>query len=183
MSHDDHHGHHDHQMSSPIVESVAESVGEFIDHTSHNMMMSMTFHFGVEETILFEFWKINSLFGMSHIVLLFQSFIGLLISCGIIFLLCLLYEGVKAARRFIYEHRHNRARCCNNDTTIASTTAASVNAGGVATDANGSSNSPLLIRFTRGFVILFLLLFTHLSTADDTLFFQFGTIYEQRSIR
>lgn len=42
----------------------------------------MSFHFGVDETILFEFWKIDSVGG------LIGSMIG-------IFILAMLYEGLK----------------------------------------------------------------------------------------
>lgn len=94
MSHHDHHGHeatvanaaappptvamaHDAAlMDDPVHHHLAESAGE-----SH-MMMSMFFHGGYDEVILFDIWRINSAGGL----------IGSMIIC---FLMGILYEGLK----------------------------------------------------------------------------------------
>ncbi|GMT23637.1 hypothetical protein PFISCL1PPCAC_14934, partial [Pristionchus fissidentatus] len=52
---------------------------------SHMDMMDMTLHFGTHETVLFKWWKT-------------ETVIGLLIACLISFLLGFFYEGVKALR-------------------------------------------------------------------------------------
>lgn len=56
--------------------------------TTHSMMMAMTFHGGCEETILFDFWRISTVGGL----------VG---SCIGIFLLGVLYEGIKFYREFL----------------------------------------------------------------------------------
>jgi len=52
------------------------------------MMMSMTFHGGCNEVILFDFWKISTVGGL----------IGSMVGC---FLLGILYEGLKFYREFL----------------------------------------------------------------------------------
>merc|ERR1719400_1744805 len=52
------------------------------------MMMSMTFHGGCNEVILFDFWKISTIGGL----------IGSMVGC---FLLGILYEGLKFYREFL----------------------------------------------------------------------------------
>jgi len=59
-----------------------------IDDMSSMSMSSMVFHFREKETILFAFWKTGSVQ-------------GLLVSCLITFLLCLLYEALRALRYFL----------------------------------------------------------------------------------
>jgi len=56
--------------------------------TTHSMMMAMAFHGGCEETILFDFWRISTVGGL----------VG---SCIGIFLLGVLYEGIKFYREFL----------------------------------------------------------------------------------
>ncbi|KAF8374803.1 hypothetical protein PRIPAC_81232 [Pristionchus pacificus] len=57
------------------------------DHgnSSHMDMMDMTLHFGTHETVLFKWWKT-------------ESIIGLLIACFIWFLIAFFYEGIKGLR-------------------------------------------------------------------------------------
>jgi len=55
----------------------------------HSMMMSMSFHFGKSETILFEFWKTTDVGGM----------IG---SCIFIFFLAIAYEALKFYRDYLF---------------------------------------------------------------------------------
>lgn len=57
--------------------------------TQHHMMMSMWFHLGSEETILFEFWKISEIGGL----------IG---SVVFIFFLAFAYEALKFYREQLY---------------------------------------------------------------------------------
>lgn len=76
-------------------------------HSNSSMSgsMSMTLHFGEREFILFDFWKTGSALGLAASVL-------------IIFLLCILYEAIKALRIFLarahnsnlaYERQQRRA--------------------------------------------------------------------------
>ncbi|KAL1244678.1 High affinity copper uptake protein [Trichinella spiralis] len=77
--------------------SMNYSHAHHLDHgndDSHDMpmmMMSMSFHGGVNEVILFSFWKITTLGG------LLGSIVG-------IFLLAILYEGLKAMRETMLEN-------------------------------------------------------------------------------
>uniref|UniRef100_A0A915PP90 Copper transport protein n=1 Tax=Setaria digitata TaxID=48799 RepID=A0A915PP90_9BILA len=74
------------------------TIGKGHDHVGHghgNHDMKMWFHFGCRETILFEFWQINSL----H---------GLLLSCLVIFLMGCLYEWIKWFRVYL---QLSAARC------------------------------------------------------------------------
>ncbi|XKL67338.1 hypothetical protein PGB90_002829 [Kerria lacca] len=67
------------------------------EHMNHNdpksgpmhHMMSMSFHFGTEETVLFSFWKFSTVGG------LIGSIIG-------IFILAVLYEGLKYYREHLF---------------------------------------------------------------------------------
>lgn len=80
--------------------------------------MIMSFHVGYKETILFEFWKTETL-----------SFF--LVSCLILFVGAFLYEGLKLAREILIRHElvtsrlsssllenstvnYNKECCCNN---------------------------------------------------------------------
>ncbi|XP_055913288.1 high affinity copper uptake protein 1 [Eupeodes corollae] len=63
--------------------------GVAMDH-----MMSMAFHFGCNETILFSGWKIETVFGL----------IGSMIA---IFLMATLYEGLKYYREYLFWKTYN----------------------------------------------------------------------------
>lgn len=76
------HLHMNNNSSSAVDHS--SHVGHGADGGMHDMMM-MFFHFGYTETILFEFWKTDSI----------SIF---LISCLILFILAALYEGLKLIR-------------------------------------------------------------------------------------
>lgn len=58
---------------------------------SHSMFDQMYFHGGVNETILFEFWKISEAG-------------GLFLSMIVIFFLAFAYEGLKFYREHLYRH-------------------------------------------------------------------------------
>lgn len=58
------------------------------DHSSHNMGMSMTFHGGYIETILFSWWNVTEV----------GEFVG---SFFAIFIIALLYEGLKYYRKHL----------------------------------------------------------------------------------
>ncbi|XP_059222784.1 high affinity copper uptake protein 1 isoform X2 [Stomoxys calcitrans] len=83
---------HEHLHHAPAGQS---DMGH-MNHMNHmmNHMMSMSFHFGYEETILFEFWKIDSIAGL----------IG---SMAGIFILAVLYEGLKYYREFLFWKTYN----------------------------------------------------------------------------
>ncbi|XP_015040895.1 high affinity copper uptake protein 1 isoform X1 [Drosophila persimilis] len=108
--HHDHAGmHHDHSgMDSSISPTTTTT-----DSTTHDMhavhhhsgggggtgtgmehMMSMAFHFGYNETILFSWWHIDTVSGL----------IGSMIA---IFLLALLYEGLKYYREYLFWKTYN----------------------------------------------------------------------------
>jgi len=100
--HEGHHGGHDMGMGSSAhmepVEHRADSDGTLIieshngGHTAdslHASMMNMFFHFGLGDTILFEFWK--------------PTQVGTLIaSMIVIFLISFLYEALKFYREHLY---------------------------------------------------------------------------------
>lgn len=84
MNHD--HGTMDHSaMDHAAMDHAAMNHGSV---TPHSVMMAMTFHGGYEETILFDFWRISTVGGL----------VG---SCIGIFLLGILYEGIKFYREFL----------------------------------------------------------------------------------
>lgn len=108
----DHSGHHgsmehslqDHTMNNGVMPSSSSS-----GHSGHghghgagsggmegmvHHMMSMAFHGGCNETILFEQWKINSL-------------AGLLWSMLLIFIMAALYEGLKYYREHLFWRTYN----------------------------------------------------------------------------
>jgi len=106
--HDDHSGHSMGGMGaasdmSPSTVPPATIVGEDHSHHSsghenhsgmgmdHGMGHSMSFHGGMVETILFDFWKISETG-------------GLLLSMIIIFFLAFAYEGLKFYREHLYRH-------------------------------------------------------------------------------
>jgi len=107
MDHSSHHNHasHSHDIvpnTDPVEHRGMDSdFGTLIDdhgghgggsgagNSPHAMMMAMWFHFGVKETILFEFWK--------------TSEIGTLLgSIAVIFLLSFSYEALKFYREHLY---------------------------------------------------------------------------------
>ncbi|XP_061386699.1 high affinity copper uptake protein 1 [Musca vetustissima] len=67
-----------------------------MNHMGHmmNHMMSMSFHFGYNETILFDWWRIDSIAGL----------IGSMIA---IFIVAVLYEGLKYYREFLFWKTYN----------------------------------------------------------------------------
>uniref|UniRef100_A0A7E4UMZ6 Copper transport protein n=1 Tax=Panagrellus redivivus TaxID=6233 RepID=A0A7E4UMZ6_PANRE len=89
--HHDHAGHgshavHDHHHAAEVAAAAAGH-----DHGAHahgEHMMKMYFHFGFKEVILFNFWEIDSFFGM-------------LLSFIVIFALGALYEGLKTVRIYL----------------------------------------------------------------------------------
>lgn len=93
--HFDHMGHpgHDHTAAdSPAMDNMHH------DHSAHSpvshMGHSMMFHFGFEETILFEFWKTTSP-------------ATLIASCLGIIILSALYEGLKYFREYLFWKSYN----------------------------------------------------------------------------
>ncbi|XP_030386668.1 high affinity copper uptake protein 1 isoform X2 [Scaptodrosophila lebanonensis] len=109
----DHSMHHDHDHSavgttlpttvSPLA--APASHGDMGMHAGHHHMgggtgtgmehmMSMAFHFGYNETILFSWWHIETVGGL----------IGSMIA---IFLLALLYEGLKYYREYLFWKTYN----------------------------------------------------------------------------
>ncbi|CAG7725554.1 unnamed protein product, partial [Allacma fusca] len=100
MSHDHHHDHSHHQEQTPMNMSMdMQSMGGHEQHNGgensggdsvqHHMMMSMWFHAGYDETILFQFWKISDIGGL----------IG---SIVFIFFLAFAYEALKFYRELLY---------------------------------------------------------------------------------
>lgn len=80
---------HDHMMGHDR-HGMLMSMGD--NSTSHSMMdhmMKMYFHFGYNETVLFEFWKVASASG------LIGSMFG-------IFFMAALYEGLKYYREYLF---------------------------------------------------------------------------------
>ncbi|VDN05586.1 unnamed protein product [Thelazia callipaeda] len=87
MNHDGTHGHSGHASLHNYHMDVLNSHSmDGHHHNGHNM--KMWFHAGYEEIILFEFWHI-------------ESFYGLLLSCALIFILACLYEAIKWFRVYL----------------------------------------------------------------------------------
>uniref|UniRef100_A0A1B6I9I9 Copper transport protein n=1 Tax=Homalodisca liturata TaxID=320908 RepID=A0A1B6I9I9_9HEMI len=86
------HGHDHNSMLQTSESPVTQSSHVMMDHSS--MMHMMTFHFGYNETILFEFWKISSVGG------LIGSMFG-------IFFMAALYEGLKYYREYLFWKTYN----------------------------------------------------------------------------
>uniref|UniRef100_A0A1B6F2E9 Copper transport protein n=1 Tax=Cuerna arida TaxID=1464854 RepID=A0A1B6F2E9_9HEMI len=88
-----HNGHgNDHSgMQQTLDSPITQGSHVMMDHSS---MMMMTFHFGYNETILFEFWKISSVGG------LIGSMFG-------IFFMAALYEGLKYYREYLFWKTYN----------------------------------------------------------------------------
>ncbi|XP_014251551.1 high affinity copper uptake protein 1 isoform X2 [Cimex lectularius] len=95
-SHHDHFGHGDtdynssHQDHSIPGHDHSSDSHATHDHSSHaGHMMMMTFHFGYNEAILFDFWNVSTIAGF------ISSFIG-------IFVVSLIYEGIKYYREYLF---------------------------------------------------------------------------------
>lgn len=112
MAHDHHMDHSQHMDMdhSQHMDHAAMGHGDMLKHDchggddsgaapngTHNMMhhmMSMAFHFGVNETILFDFWKTSSVYGV------IGSMIGIVIMAA-------LYEGLKYYREHLFWSSYN----------------------------------------------------------------------------
>ncbi|XP_023167734.1 high affinity copper uptake protein 1 isoform X1 [Drosophila hydei] len=109
--HDHANMHHDHDhmglaattLTPPLATTHGDlSMGVHAGHhhggggtgTGMEHMMSMAFHFGYDETILFSWWHIETVAGL----------IGSMIA---IFLLALLYEGLKYYREYLFWKTYN----------------------------------------------------------------------------
>lgn len=100
MMHHGHEGHHgsmehslqDHTMDQGAAAHAGGAHGGHAGMVHH--MMSMAFHGGYNETILFEQWKIDSLS-------------GLLWSMLVIFIMAALYEGLKYYREHLFWKTYN----------------------------------------------------------------------------
>lgn len=81
----------DHSMDHSMHqhEHHGGAMGVAMDH-----MMSMSFHFGCNETILFSWWKI-------------ETVLGLIVSMIAIFLMATLYEGLKYYREYLFWKTYN----------------------------------------------------------------------------
>lgn len=94
--HDGHPGSMEHSLQDHTMDQGAAAHGA--GHAGHNgmvhHMMSMAFHGGYNETILFEQWKIDSLS-------------GLLWSMLLIFIMAALYEGLKYYREYLFWKTYN----------------------------------------------------------------------------
>ncbi|CAB3368858.1 Hypothetical predicted protein [Cloeon dipterum] len=101
-----HHGHHGHHGPPPVSSTVESLLGAAegttgmppMDACSHmNMghhMMSMSFHFGYCEVVLFDFWKVQCV----------SSLIGSMIG---IMIIAALYEGLKYYREYLFWQSNN----------------------------------------------------------------------------
>ncbi|VDN85525.1 unnamed protein product [Brugia pahangi] len=90
------HHHHMHGMNDELMKHDGGHNHQHGEHT-----MKMWFHSGYHETILFEFWQIESLY-------------GLLLSCVLIFIMACFYEWIKWFRVYL---QLSAARCppsCNH---------------------------------------------------------------------
>jgi len=79
------HENHNHGQDHDHSEHFNHGHSEHVDHSSHSHIgheMKMYFHGGSQEVILFDFWRIESCF-------------GLIVSCLFIFILGAAYEGIK----------------------------------------------------------------------------------------
>lgn len=115
MDHAHHHGMdhgmdamaHQHSMNDSSHDHMAHALPTVAstaiphDHSQHltagntmEHMMSMAFHFGCNETILFSWWKIDSV-------------AGLLGSMLAIFVMATLYEGLKYYREYLFWKTYN----------------------------------------------------------------------------
>lgn len=96
--HHDHEGHHgsmEHSLQDHTMDQGAAAHGGHGGQSGMvHHMMSMAFHGGYNETILFEQWKIDSL-------------AGLLWSMLLIFIMAALYEGLKYYREYLFWKTYN----------------------------------------------------------------------------
>jgi copper transporter 1 len=85
-----------HSVNKADVPQMDDPHAGHAGHTGHGMggMMSMAFHGGYDETILFTQWQINSLS-------------GLLWSMLVIFIMGMLYEGLKYYREHLFWKNYN----------------------------------------------------------------------------
>ncbi|XP_060872920.1 high affinity copper uptake protein 1 isoform X1 [Metopolophium dirhodum] len=100
MSHDHHnHNHHaieNHEHTTESGDSCcpgSDAPASSGQHMMHHMM-SMSFHFGTNETVLFDWWKFSTTSGLVY------SMIG-------IFLMATLYEGLKYFREYLFWKSYN----------------------------------------------------------------------------
>lgn len=98
-SHLDQHNHHtDHinhmDQNNPMGQSRHQEHSAHQNHGSMDHMMSMAFHGGYNETILFSWWKIDSISGLIYSMLL-------------IFVAAALYEGLKYFREYLFWKTYN----------------------------------------------------------------------------
>ncbi|CAG5095443.1 Similar to SLC31A1: High affinity copper uptake protein 1 (Sus scrofa) [Cotesia congregata] len=90
-----HGGHSEMDHMAQVVASDPDSMSHHSMHGMHDMPgMMMAFHFGYDETILFECWKISTLGG------LIGSMIGIIIMAA-------LYEGLKYYREYLFWKTYN----------------------------------------------------------------------------
>ncbi|XP_075227911.1 copper transporter 1A isoform X5 [Lycorma delicatula] len=99
MSHDHHNhdAHMDHHMDHGSMDRHKDNMNMPENNSSGHMchmMMSMFFHFGNNETILFESWKVTTVYG------LIGSMIGICIMAA-------LYEGLKYYREHLFWSSYN----------------------------------------------------------------------------
>ncbi|CAD5229151.1 unnamed protein product [Bursaphelenchus okinawaensis] len=87
-----HHGHHQHDSAT------AAPLMDHSQHMHHEHTMKMYFHFGFEEVILFDFWRTD-------------SFVGILFSSLIIFIMAALYEGLKWVRVYLQTYASSKQKC------------------------------------------------------------------------
>lgn len=95
--HEGHHGSMEHSLQDHTMDQGAagHAGGAHAGHAGMvHHMMSMAFHGGYNETILFEQWKIDSLS-------------GLLWSMLVIFIMAALYEGLKYYREHLFWKTYN----------------------------------------------------------------------------
>ncbi|KAF7634865.1 hypothetical protein Mgra_00005757 [Meloidogyne graminicola] len=113
MDHSHHHDHHQPSLfndSSTILtntenSSIIPEVHEHPIEEHHNM--KMYFHGGFEEIVLFDFWRINSFFG------LFNSFV-------LIFFMGAAYEGLKWFRVYFQLWTCERSKTSSDCLTLSS---------------------------------------------------------------
>ncbi|KAI8045732.1 high affinity copper uptake protein 1 [Drosophila gunungcola] len=104
-SHDHHHGSdpgapitvHEGHHSPGMTHDAAHVDAKHTDHGGggHDMTMSMFFHAGDTETILFKFWHTDSA-------------LALTLSCLFIFLMAVLYEALKCFREWLFAWNRRR---------------------------------------------------------------------------
>ncbi|XP_050070881.1 high affinity copper uptake protein 1 isoform X3 [Anopheles maculipalpis] len=125
------HGAHDHHHGAGGMGGATGPAG-MVHH-----MMSMSFHGGYDETILFEQWKIDSLS-------------GLLWSMLLIFVMAALYEGLKYYREHLFWRTYNALqyrpvtvteKSNGNGVAVAGTSTAERGGVGAGDGSNGASGA------------------------------------------